>query len=148
MNKHIKHLYVFLLYGISFCLNNIISFCLNNIISFCLNIIISFCLNNIISFYLNIIISFCLNNIISFCINNICSMCDLNQKKHFIIRNTSYLTDEDRADIGRIISREGQILLLKQGSDGGSRINLDLLDERIINQIYSLVDYKINKLKG
>ena len=108
MNKHIKHLYLFLLY----------------------------------------VISFCLNIIISFCLNIICSVGDLNQKKHFIIRNTPYLTDEDRADVGRIISREGQILLLKQGSDGGSRINLDLLDERIINQIYSLVEYKINKLKG
>ena len=75
-------------------------------------------------------------------------MGDLDQKKHFIIRNTPYLTDEDRADIGRIISREGKIDLLKKCMDGGSRINLDLLDERIINQIHSLVGYKINKLKG
>jgi len=75
-------------------------------------------------------------------------MTTIDQKKHFIIRNTSYLTDDDRADIGRVISREGQIDLLKKCMDGGSRINLDLLDERIINQIHSVVEYKINKLKA
>lgn len=75
-------------------------------------------------------------------------MTTIDQKKHFIIRNVSYLTDDDRADIGRVISREGRVNLLKRCMDGGSRINLDLLDDRIINQIHSLVEHKINKLKA
>ena len=72
----------------------------------------------------------------------------IEQKKHFICRNVNYLTDEDRFDIGKIISQEGKIDLLKKGQDGGSRINLDILDERVINQIFASVSYKLEKLKG
>jgi len=74
-------------------------------------------------------------------------MPDLEQKKHFICKNVKFLTNEDRMDIGKIISREGKIDLLKKCNDGGSRINLDILDERVINQIYSSVEYKLKKLK-
>ena len=75
-------------------------------------------------------------------------MSENEQKKHFICRNVNYLSDDDRLDIGKTIGREGKIALLKKNQDGGSRINLDLLDERVINQIYSIVSYKLEKLRG
>lgn len=73
------------------------------------------------------------------------SIMNINQKKHYIIRHAGYLTDEDRMDVAKIISREGKSDLLRKSPDGGSRINLDLLSEKIINQIYVSMEYKLSK---
>jgi hypothetical protein len=73
---------------------------------------------------------------------------DVNQQKHFICRNINYLSDEDRIDIAKMVVRDGKLDLIRRGTDGGSRINLDLLDEVLINQIYTSVKYKLDKLNA
>lgn len=68
----------------------------------------------------------------------------LEDKKKFICANTKNVNREDRVEIGIAFVRSGLKSHLKESSDG-CRINLNNIPEQSINNVYNILQHKLNK---
>lgn len=69
----------------------------------------------------------------------------IEEKKKFLCKNVRNLVEKnDRLDIGYVLVINQLSKLIKENSEG-CLINLDILDPNIINQMYSLMVYKLSK---
>ena len=67
------------------------------------------------------------------------------EKKKYLKKHIDILSIEDRKSIGNILIVENLKKKLIWCSEG-TAINLDSLEDKIINSMYFLMEYKINKM--
>jgi hypothetical protein len=69
------------------------------------------------------------------------------QKKKIICRNVVNLDHQSRLQIGQILFMDEETRPKIKESGDGCRINLDIVDSKIIDHIYSIILHKMNKTK-
>ncbi len=67
----------------------------------------------------------------------------IDEQKRYLIKNINSLPKHDKQAIGRIVTMNNQKQLLQDCSEG-TVVNLDLLSNSAIEQMYNLMVHKVN----